>query len=188
MQATEKDSPPDSDHVAIEEVASLEEGQDVADSEAESENTEVHLTAPVNGSHKQLCSWEPKAEAILHNDERALRIRLKHGQTLTLLGEYRAKSTRGLCFLYGALLSPQKEVHVYASATHAIPTIECLSSEGTEILISDCGNGLRSLSQLSPLYNRLWNFRSKGTISRAPAVKDPRFFSVVCCCVHFSNI
>lgn len=106
-------------------------------------------------------------------------------KNLALLGQYDLWVKRGVVSLMGSKLHPSSRVYrVYAPSTHSLPVIKCVAGvDGeAEVEVKSCNTGLSRLSDVSPLYQRIWNgpntAADKLTLKDAPK-NSRRTFSVV---------
>jgi len=98
-------------------------------------------------------------------------------QILTLVGQYDIWVRRGAISISGAVLRPSSRLHrVHAPSTHSLPPIRPLqdpygsSQQLTELTILACGDGIRSLKQVSTRFRRIWNHKHVPTKRNGPAV------------------
>jgi hypothetical protein len=113
----------------------------------------------------------------------AATVKLRKSGTVCALGQYDLKVTSGEVMIDGARLNPDSPVYrVYAPATHSLPVVECISQTGATVRLHDAVPTMRRLKGISPLFDRIWNFRSRpDTLVRAnhPGTHDHRSFSIV---------
>jgi polynucleotide 5'-hydroxyl-kinase GRC3/NOL9 len=94
------------------------------------------------------------------------------GQTMALVGVYDFWVKRGVIDLMGATLPSSPNLYrAYAPSTHSLPVIAGVST-AAEVELRSCNSGIYRLSELSPLYHKIWNSRDTVTDKR-------RTFSVV---------
>ncbi|KAI9834202.1 MAG: hypothetical protein M1819_003040 [Sarea resinae] len=128
-------------------------------------------------------TFEPSPKNILSNTKKAVRLLLRYGESLAVIGEYDLEVKKGAVMFMGApIQAGPKRYRVYAPSTHAIPRIKAISrspsdQSGTEIELHHCKHGMRHLSRLSPLFGRIWNEDPQG-INNMLSVY-PRSFSLL---------
>lgn len=106
-------------------------------------------------------------------------------QSLVIIGQYDLKVTKGTIYLSGAILTSANPCHrVYASVTHAIAPLICVYNtrdpyEVCQLELSACNSGIRSLKNISPLFERIWNQKAKVGAASSPSSIGSRSFVVV---------
>lgn len=126
-----------------------------------------------------LSTWEPTSDSIIRSDDRDITIRLKHLETITNIGSYSIKVIRGKVSICEFELSQRSRAQsVFAAATHALPTLQCTSIAGADIILASIASPLEQLGHLSPLYRYLGNpnvFSSRSGQQRMKTFKRPDF-------------
>ncbi|KAL8789074.1 MAG: hypothetical protein Q9213_001337 [Squamulea squamosa] len=117
----------------------------------------------LNTTVQQLCTFMPFNDRINGRLEDAVTIRLDDN-TLTLIGQYELWVRKGAVSLLGAVLHPSSAVYrVFAPSTHSLPVIRSVrnpygpADQPIEVTITSLRCGIRSLKQVSPMFDRIWN-------------------------------
>ncbi|KIW27886.1 uncharacterized protein PV07_07584 [Cladophialophora immunda] len=77
--------------------------------------------------------------------DRSVKIKLSRGQKCVVLGTYTLWVKQGSVSLYGAILTATTAIHrIYAPATHALPSVEAVSSSA-EVQLDSLNDGIRDL-------------------------------------------
>ncbi|KAL8771680.1 MAG: hypothetical protein Q9209_002871 [Squamulea sp. 1 TL-2023] len=125
---------------------------------------------PINEEHPKLNATVPQLSTFMppndHMDDQledAVTIRLDDS-TLTLIGQYELWVRQGAVSLLGAVLRPSSAVYrVFAPSTHSLPVIRSIrnpygpADQPIEVTITSLRSGTRSLKQVSPMFDRIWN-------------------------------
>ncbi|KAL9058248.1 MAG: hypothetical protein Q9162_001847 [Coniocarpon cinnabarinum] len=108
-----------------------------------------------------LSTWQPSEDSIGPRDTNSVKIYLKPGETLLLLGVYVLEVLNGAVAVCGATLRTSTIKYcIHAFSTHAIPALQSTRFEGIEkatIRLSSRKNGLDRLQSVSPLFIRISN-------------------------------
>jgi hypothetical protein len=102
-------------------------------------------------------SWQPnRKNRVL--EKNGQRLKLKHNDSFSLVGECRLIVLQGVISLRGAILTAGSEHWlVTAPVIEPLPVIKCLSSDGAELFLHHIEQeSYRSLSKLSHLFNDLF--------------------------------
>jgi hypothetical protein len=89
-------------------------------------------------------------------------LRMKMGEQLVILGEYRFRVTRGQIRMYGALVCPESgTITVHAPLTHGLPVILCHLASGCDIdLFQVTSDSMRPFGHISTLFAGIWKCQS----------------------------
>lgn len=130
----------------------------------------------------EFSSWKPAGQDVGSSTANVRCLRVRVGETVTLIGQYDLWVKTGTVKLYGATLrgGPHSVHRIFAPATHALPQILGLAAE-SDLEIWQFGHSLRPLGRLSPLYRRLWNHNKESSEDRKGlASLNLRGVSLVC--------
>ena len=140
----------------------IEDDDDDDDGAGYSSDDQIWIEQPVSNSYRpaqqprDLCSFRPSKKTVLKDTPNQLVLKLKADETVTLIGEYDLEVLTGIIIVYGAAIrAGDGPNRVFAPSTHALPPITAKGG-AAEISLTSVKLSMGCLSQLSPLYNRIW--------------------------------
>lgn len=126
----------------------------------------------------QFSTFQPtQGNPLSRKDANICAYALRQNDTLCFVGHYELHTLSGAVAVYGATVVAGSHVQIFAPATHALPTIVCLTPTAT-IEIRQSVSHIQALGRVSPLYRRIWTQSSKDRRnSRIPA--DAKTYNLV---------
>ncbi|KAG9568634.1 hypothetical protein KCU71_g467, partial [Aureobasidium melanogenum] len=116
-------------------------------------------------------------QCVISDTPDMLSLRLQAEETATFVGEYDLRVNSGYVMIYGAVLRSDSKTHrVYAPTTHALPTIIAKGGPAEVDIISTVPS-LGPLSNVSPLWTKLWNAQTPKDTKQSE--NDSRSFALL---------
>ncbi|KAI9680799.1 MAG: Polynucleotide 5'-hydroxyl-kinase grc3 [Caeruleum heppii] len=131
----------------------------------------------------QLSTFSLDDPCVSQDERDSFRVRLKPGEKLVAIGQFRLHILKGAVRLLGATLRyGTGPFRVSVPSTHALPAIIGLRNEGavvSEVELTDLEDGLRRLGRMSPSLDRIWAQQPVTSPTHDSTHKGGRSFSIL---------